>query len=89
MTDVWPSPLWKIIDGISVLKPNCLDVYDDDLRVCSPILIISHLVPLLEQNLNNRWSAQLNCSIFSMILDYYLYTEAILMGMKCSLEGFL
>lgn len=36
--------------------------------------IIQCVVPLLKRNLNSLWLAQLYCSIFSVILDYYQYT---------------
>lgn len=52
-------------------------------------LIIPSLVPLLERSFNNLWPAQLCSSIFVLILAYHLYTVAILMEMKCKLEGFV
>lgn len=91
MTGVWPFHVRKIMDGISVLKLDWLfmtiEVNDDNSHVCRQISSCPAFI--LERNLNILCSVQLDCSVFSLILDYFLHTEAILMGMKCNLGGFL
>ncbi len=91
MTGVWRSQVRKIMDNILVLTLVWLfmtiEDHDDNVHVCCQIS--SCLALQLERNVNNLCPPRLHCSILSQILDYYLHTEAILMGMKYNLEGFL